>query len=788
MKIPAKYRPVHIIPFKISQLGNFIVKNHKEYFPYSVEYDLYWTEQIKRCVEGLWGIQDNGEYRYMPGSLYFYGNMAKIKLTNDNNQRVDGRPSIRDIDWHLSYCLLACEGFSGFETDEEFSCYRPLKNAHNPELLREDERILLKKYDKYVRKPNGDYKEYLDARDYLFRTFEEPLEGAQYFNEAKNLLLLSTRRLGKSYNIANQCILYDLVFNGSKTIAEFLEKTTSSTTVLGSELYEKTSELLDKVQLSIKNLKYDIGAYYKDGYKIPGALHTMYTGWDDVHNKLLKGVKEKGGNIVNEKTDSKIVHITYNSSSSAGVGHGARKMIVEEAGLLENFNDVHGENSAVQVVDTKYGYTVYIGTGGDINKIKEIRDCFYNPQGYDTLGFENLFEKQEGSIGLFYPCYYKNADFRDEDGNLDVEASFMSEWQKRVDKQKESSKNYQKHIISFPFLPSEMFMQSQGNRFQAEILEENLRSLEAGMWDKLASIGTLSYVDKANRKVVWTEDLSGKLKPIKRLYDESKLDMKQKAGAIVIYEHPKPYRPKTYVRNPLYIAVYDPVAVENEENGRERGTSIASVLVIKLWDFDSPRLSYNVVAEWFGRYDKLDDMHEIAFKMADYYNCRLLPEIENQDIMIYARRTGRYNDLCDTPAFSISELTKNGNISTKKGVTLPRNRDGKAKMEDFLYEMLENIVEREESIVGNTHKVVEIKAVSNIPSMRINEELIHYNRDGNFDGVSSFLLAALFARNKALEPISEYETEKKLEAGNEFKNFIKTNARSTVNRHHAYNY
>lgn len=72
--------------------------------------------------------------------------------------------------------------------------------------------------------------------------------------------------------------------------------------------------------------------------------------------------------------------------------------------------------------------------------------------------------------------------------------------------------------------------------------------------------------------------------------------------------------------------------------------------------------------------------------------------------------------------------------------------------------------------------------------MRINEELIHYNRDGNFDGVSALLLAALFARNKALEPISEYETEKKLEAGKDFKNFIKTNARSTEKRHSAYNY
>lgn len=781
MKIPSKYKPVDMIPFKISNLDKFIITNHKEYFPHSKEYDLYWTEQIKRCVEGFFEIQKNGEYRYMPGSLYFYGNMCEIKITTDNNQRIDERPFIRDVDWHLSYCLLACEGFSGFESDKERSCLRALKYVkNNPDKLTENDRITLEKYDHLVKKPDGTYKDYVEAREYLFGTFKEKHTGALYLNSAKNLLLLSTRRLGKSYNIANQCLLYDLVFNGAKTVGQFLEKKTSSTTVLGSEIYEKTSELLDKVELSMRTLKYKVGSYFKEGYKIPGAFHPEYSGWDNRKDFISKGIKDKGGKVSNEGSGSSIVHISYNNNASAGVGHGARKMIVEEAGLVSNFNGVHGENSAVQVADTKYGYTVYIGTGGDIEKIKGIRDCFYNPKGYDTMEFENLFENEDNTIGLFYPCYYKNNQFRCPDGNLNVERSFRSEWQTRLDKKNESSRNYLRHVISFPFLPSEMFMQSQGNRFQAEILEDNLRRLESGDFQKQASIGSLRYVDKANRRVAWAEDLRGSINPITRIYQERGLSIKEKNGGIVIYEHPKPYRPLKYVRNPLYITVYDPVAVENdEEGGEERGSSIASVLVVKLWDFDSPKLSYNIVAEYFGRYHKLEDMHNIAFMMADYYNCRLLPEIENQDIIIYAKRIGRYQDLQDTPAFSISELTKKGSVSNKKGVLLPRSKDGKAQMEDFLYEMLETVVETNERIDGSEYVRTEVKAVNNIPSMRVNEELIHYNRDGNFDGVSALLLAALFVRNRALEPIGEYEEEKKQNIHQSFKHFIKNSARGS---------
>lgn len=783
--IPLKYQPKDMIPFKIKNLDKYIINTHRHIFPESKDYGLYWSEQAKYCVEGRWEAIIEGKYRYMPGNLYFYGNLCEIEITGGTQRKVS-RPSIRDVDWYISYALAACEGFSGFSEDHKFSCFRPLKQYHKDKskLTQKDE-ALLREYDEYIKKPDGSYKEYVDAREYLYMEFDSPMGLPEYFNTAKNLMLLSTRRLGKSYNIACQVLLYDLVFGGAKTLSQFLGKEAKSTTVLGSENYVKTSELLDKVEESIKFLKYKAGGYYDDGYEIPGAFYTEIDTYDDKYDRFIKKFKEKGGTCKARRTNSKIVHVSYKDNPSAGVGVGARKMIVEEAGLLYNFKQVHSENSAVQKGDFKYGFTIYIGTGGDIEKIKEIREAFYNPEGFDCIDYYNSFEKTENHIGMFIPVYYKNNIFRDKNGNIDVVKSAIYEWEEREKLKDSKSGSYGGHIISFPFLPSEMFMQSQGNRFQTSILEENLRKLETGLWDQIKSVGTLKYVDKNNRFVKWEEDMYNVLKPITRVYQENSLSNSEKKGAIVIYEHPKDYRPIGYTNNPLYIALYDPVAVEGEE-GLERGTSLACVLILKLWDFDDKHYSLNVVAEWFGRLDTMDEMHNRAFLMADYYGCRLLPEIQNEDILRYAKRIGRYQDLEDAPSFVATELTKGGIVRNKKGFLVPSNRTAMSKLEDFAYEMLETPIDRHEYIDGDNIILDNVKPVHNIPSMRLNEELIHYNREGNFDGCSALFLGGIYTRNRELEPISESRAYDKQKEEEQLKSFI--NTADTYLKNSAYTY
>ena len=69
---------------EIYNLKNFLT-DHPNYHPASQDYISYWREQKKRCIEGFWAedYPKDGEvaYRYMPGYLYFYGNLKIVEIS-----------------------------------------------------------------------------------------------------------------------------------------------------------------------------------------------------------------------------------------------------------------------------------------------------------------------------------------------------------------------------------------------------------------------------------------------------------------------------------------------------------------------------------------------------------------------------------------------------------------------------------------------------------------------------------------------------------------------------------
>lgn len=784
MRSLEKLKPINLVPFRLQNIEDFVVGTHPMYYPESQQYDEYWMEQLAYCIEGKWGYdydkkKNLGGYRWAPGNLYFYANMGIIKQEEEGNVIASKSPILRDIEWLIFYGLTVCDGFSGFTEDPEYCCFRPIGALQQGKPLSVLDTYFLERYGESYRNKKGEYKTYIEAKQYLYRTFKEPAGVPLYHNTALNFEILSTRRLGKSYIIGEGIGTYDFTFNGARTVNDYLEQTTSSTLVIGSSSYSYSGELLDKVQLGYDNLKTNIGAYNKDGLEINGVF------WHP-SDAFTKGVKQKGGIISNEVTDksgqgkegagSKIVHVSYKDNPSAGVGYGARRMLTEESGLLDNFEAVHGENSATQKHDYKYGYSVYIGTGGNIEKIKGIKDSFYNPGKYDILSYPNLCNPGGNETALFVPVYYKNNNFRDENGNLDIERSFKSELELRESHR--GGKNYQTHTISFPMVHSEMFMKSAGNRFNTEALEKRIIDLEEG--ELKYNVGKLVYIDEFNRKVLWEEDIEGELEPFLRRGDESEADNLQ--GGIVVYEHPQPYRPSRHSSNPLYITIYDSVDID-DVNGEGGGSSLCSVIVLKLYDFNDPQLMLNVVCEWYGRFGAMDDNHKQAFMIADYYGSKLFPETNIEDILRYAQRIRRYDDLEDRPAYSAAEISVSKR-SYAKGFTVPPN--GKPKLEEFLNEMLHLEVYKDEFIDKDEYTYRSIRVVDMIPSIRVCEELKDYNSEDNFDAVSCLFLGALYVRNKNLQPISEdMDKEESLEI-EEFNSYFINVPQNT--RHPAFDY
>lgn len=772
-----KLKAVNIVPFKLYNIQDFLNREHPVLFPESLNYAEYWTEQARRCVEGHWGHDykdGQGGWRFMPGNLYFYTNFFPILHEGDQGTEVNGFPLLRDIDWLQFYAYLVCDGFAGFSEDKEYTCFRPVGKIESGEMISNKERKLMEKYDMYIRRPDGRLKKYKEAKEYLYQTFPEPMGSAVILNEALNVILLSSRGVGKSFGAAGGIITYDFVFNGSRTISDYVDQKTSTTVVVGAGNSTKSKELLSKVSAGYDYLRTHIGAYSDGDYSVPGCFWIPYDGSLALNSSITNRVKTKGGKGLSGP-GSKVVHVSYQQSASAGVGYRARRMVIEEVGILGNFNHVHAENSATQRRETKMGYSVYIGTGGDIEKVREIREAFYNPESYDCVAYKDIFNGTGKSISLFIPAYYRSALFKDENGNTDIEAAFADEMYERDKKRKEGSKAYEGHIISYPIFPQEMFMQSGGNAFPTDLVEDRINELETTGEYKKFSVGTLHYITMQNSACEWKEDTSRSLKPILRYGDED--NMQDKRGALVVYEHPKDNKPEPKYKNPLYIVVYDPVAKEGI------GTSLCSVFVFKTWDVGRLEdMQFTIVAEWMGRHERQDDNHEVAFKFAAYYGAKILPEINNTDILRYALMTNRYNWLQPRPGLALDGMVKQRRYEVGVKISPGMIPHLEAALNEYLITEVDSVT----IIEGKELTSSVTKAVSKLRSLRFLEELLYYNRDDNFDAVSAMFLVATWLRQEKAAPM-QYEVDMAaLEESKSLKQLFTSG--SSTNKHPAFSY
>lgn len=727
---------------RIQNKNTWLIGEIPNYHPDDPRHTKLWREYKKKCIEGVWGNDFDG-YRFCPGNLWFYVNFGILLNADEKKKaRYKIKPYLRDLEWERAYMCSEAFGFSGFSDDEYVTCYHFAKDAKQ-----EDYHTLPQE----CFKGDGSLKTYCNPRDYLRQLHSQPLGRPLYHNNAKNTMEFGARGGGKSYWYSLAINLYEILFDGAKEYTEETRKNPATTEVLiGAALSSKSNEFCAKIELAMNELAtnpmlgcwgkpgdedYQPSPFYKD---MKGSLKP-----NNAENPYIHKYEKKvnGRWVSGFGTGSKILHVSFTQENpEAAAGTRPARITVEEVGLVPNVLTVHGSNDACQRVDkTKFGSTHYLGTAGNIEKVVESRILFTEPDGYDIVSYDDIWE-HTGKIGFFLPAYYTNNAFRDENGNTDIEAAKAFYEKRRANAKKVSSQKYDAELMNYPLVPSEMFLGREGRILPITELKEREKQLL--LHNNYKRIGTAIdiYFDSSKKSGVDYRVLEN-TEPIYEFPTKRDANIE---GCIMMYE--APIEVNGIVPNDLYDLIgFDPYVSENLEDGE----SLGAVYVMKNPKYASMGYGGNeIVCGYVGKHSLgrtrfLENVEKILMMYGSPLQGLWFEGNRGDYVKGYFEKKNKLHQLCLRPQIEKGVRVLKRPVAEYGWIT--GNRISKIQLLDMLAEWL-----KEETIVNGITK----RNYERLPDIALVRECIAFDLDkGNFDRVMALVGCIVGLREK----VNQYE-------------------------------
>lgn len=550
--------------------------------------------------------------------------------------------------------------------------------------------------------------------DYYFFQAVEDAEG-----EGKHLCALKSRRKGYSYKNASMACRNYYLFPGSKTY-----------------IYASNKQYLTEDGILTKAWDY---MDFIDKNTAWGKKRSVNT---QMRKRAGFFTKDEYGNEIELGFKSEIIGVTLKDNPDVVRGKAGKLIIFEEAGSFSELGAAWQiARPSVEQDGMAFGTMIAFGTGGDEDShFETLKDMFYNPDGYNCIGFDNIWDEtpSDKKCGFFIP-QYTNMDFRDDAGNriyMDNDGNtlrrksveYILTERRKVIENATNSVAVDRYVAEHCITPQEACLEFGGNIFPKKELQE-----------QLATIRTNKHLSNHKQigDLIWEKD--GTLKwVIKKFGDITHYPLKKDddpTGSIVIWEHPVKDAPIG-----LYILGVDPY--DHDQSGTN---SLGSTFVYKRFqDFEN---YYDIiVAEYTGRPSTAEEYYENLRKLAVYYNGRIMYENERKGLFPYF--TAKHCDylLADQPDI-ISDVVSNSKVQRKKGCHMNKQikQWGEGLIKDWL---------NEEQAPGK-------KNLHNILSEPLLEELISYNDTGNFDRVMALMQVMIYREQLYNVKVKEKKKENK---------------------------
>lgn len=216
-------------------------------------------------------------------------------------------------------------------------------------------------------------------------------------DQGKHMCILKSRRKGYSYKMASlACRNYYMIPNSK------------------SYIYASNKQYLTEDGILTKAWDY---MDFIDKNTAWGKKRSVNT---SMRKRAGFITKDEFGNEVEMGYKSEIIGVTLKDNPDVCRGKAGKLIIFEESGSFSELGAAWQiARPSVEQDGIAFGTMLAFGTGGDeASHFETLRDMFYNPEGYNCLGFENIWDESAPSkeCGFFIP-QYTNLDFRDENGN-----------------------------------------------------------------------------------------------------------------------------------------------------------------------------------------------------------------------------------------------------------------------------------------------------------------------------------------------------------------------------------
>jgi hypothetical protein len=458
-----------------------------------------------------------------------------------------------------------------------------------------------------------------------------------------------------------------------------------------------------------------------------------YTGWakarefvDKQEHRKASFKEDKNGISLESGYQSQILAVTFKDNPDAARGKDAKLVMMEEAGKFPNLRDSFRATEP-SLMAGKYvtGQMVIFGTGGDMERDTiDFSYMFYNPLEFNLLPFVNIWDDhaENTNCGFFHPVYMNMEGFYDAQGNSDKKQAldFELSARKKIVEASGSSLSIQGRVQEYPIKPSEAFLTVSFNDFPIEELRNQLNVvIREKLYMKRGQAGTL-YRDEEN-KVRFRPDLKNELEPLYFRTNETP----NIRGCVIIYEYPVPNPP-----HGLYKAGHDPYRQQQAATS----TSLGATYIYKgfrQYDFSRDL----IVAEYVGRPNTSDDYNRNMEMLAELYNLEIGYENEVTEVRSYFERKKKLHLLAAQPDTVINANIINSKVKRIFGVHMVD------KLKDAGEKYIKRWLLRERDFDENGKVILNLHTI-NSPGLL--EELIFYNRKGNFDRVMAFMILMMF--------------------------------------------